>query len=91
MLSSVWLTHFLFFKELEEFMIATVGSVNTSAFDQREGEFQTSFFKSEDDTMRYSTFGDDFVMNVDKLPMADFRPLTAGEEGEELEDPVGYR
>ena len=77
-------------KELEEFMLATVGSVNTSAFDQREGEFETSFFQSQDDTMRYSTFGDDFVMNVDKLPMADFRPITEGEDTGE-DDPVGYR
>ena len=59
-------------RELENYMLAWVGSVNTSA--DRDGQdFKTLFFNSKDDTMRYSTKADDIVMNVDKLPLGPIR------------------
>jgi len=68
-------------KEIEEYMIAWVGSVNTTAFDaekakddmdkysDKKGEnWKTNYFDSGEDSMRFATASDDFVMEVDKLP-----------------------
>jgi len=68
-------------KAIEEYMLAWVGSVNTTAFDpdkakddmdkniDKKGEnWKTNYFDSGEDSMRYATHSDDFVLNVDKLP-----------------------
>jgi len=56
-------------KQLEEYMMAWVGSVNTSAYDKEEGKkWKTAYFDSTEDSMRYATMSEDFVLNVDKLP-----------------------
>ena len=60
-------------KEIEEFTLAWVNAVNTSADDRHIPNWKTTYFDSDHDTMRYATFADDFVMNVDKLPMDLYR------------------
>jgi len=55
-------------KELEEYMLAWVSSTNTSAYDKNNKNWKTPYFDSTEDTMRYATMAEDFVMNVDKLP-----------------------
>ena len=55
-------------KELEEYMLAWVGAVNTSAYDEENPNWKTAYFDSADQTMRYYVDTDDMVMNVDKLP-----------------------
>lgn len=60
-------------KQLEEYMLAWVSSVNNSAYRADDPKWKTSYFDPTDDSMRYSTKADDFVLNVDKLPMAMIR------------------
>merc|ERR1719195_822778 len=55
-------------KELENYMLAWVGAVNTSAYDIDNPNWKTAYFDSADQTMRYFADSDDMVMNVDKLP-----------------------
>lgn len=67
-------------KQLEEYMIAWVSSVNNSASappdpanmgrEKRiDPKWKPTYFDEDDDSLRYSTASDDFVLNVDKLPM----------------------
>jgi len=60
-------------KQLEEYMMAWVGSVNTSAHDDDVQNWKTAYFDSNEDSMRYATASDDFVLNVDKLPFQTVR------------------
>merc|ERR1719270_51077 len=55
-------------RELEDYMLAWVGAVNTSAYDINNPNWKTAYFDSADQTMRYFADSDDMVMNVDKLP-----------------------
>ena len=60
-------------KQLEEYMLAWVSSVNISAEDTEKKEWKSAYFDSMDDSLRYSTHAEDFVLNVDKLPMESIR------------------
>jgi len=60
-------------KQLEEYMLAWVGSVNTSAEREDDQHWKTSYFDSNEDSMRYATHAEDFVLNVDKLPFSSIR------------------
>lgn len=60
-------------RELENYMLAWVGSVNTSAERFDDPHWRTAYFDPNEDTMRYSTYGDDMVMNVDKIPLRPIR------------------
>ncbi len=56
-------------KEIEEYLLAWISAVNTSAYDLHIPNWKTAYFDSTDQTMRYAASEDDFVANVDKLPM----------------------
>ena len=69
-------------KQLEEYMLAWVGSVNNSAEEmlpdgkggwKPDKHWKPDYFNREDDSMRYSNHAEDFVINVDKLPMEQIR------------------
>jgi len=64
-------------KQMEEYMLAWVGSVNISAADadtdpEKNGK-QRKYFDERDDSMRYATHAEDFVLRVDKLQMSTIR------------------
>ena len=56
-------------KEIEEYLLSWISAVNTSAYDLHIPNWKTAYFDSTDQTMRYAASEDDFVANVDKLPM----------------------
>ena len=60
-------------KELEDYMLAWVGSVNISAERIDDPHWRTQYFDPNEDAMRYATYGDDMVMNVDKIPLRPVR------------------
>ena len=60
-------------RELEEYMLAWVGSVNISADRANQHNWKTNYFDSSSDSMRYATKAKDMVMNVDKLPLKPLR------------------
>ena len=72
-------------KELEEYMLAWVGSVNTSAYDDDIKNWKTAYFDSNEDSMRYATHAEDFVLNVDKLPFQTARDT--GNPGHRMQYP----
>lgn len=55
-------------RQMEDYMLAYVGSVNITATDA-----QTAYFNKRKGTMNFYTFGRDFVMNVDKMDAATLR------------------
>ena len=60
-------------RQLEEYMLAWVGSVNISADRADEHNWKTQYFDSASDRMRYVTTAKDMVMNVDKIPLQPLR------------------
>jgi len=60
-------------REMEEYMLAWVGSVNISAEKADEHNWRTKYFDSDSDSMRYSTAATDMVLNVDKIPLQPIR------------------
>lgn len=60
-------------RELEEYMLAWVGSVNISADRADEHNWRTAYFDSMSDSMRYATTAKDMVLNVDKIPLQPLR------------------
>ena len=64
-------------RELEEYMLTWVGSVNISADRADDHNWKTNYFDSTSDRMRYVTTAKDMVLNVDKIPL---QPLRDGGE-----------
>ena len=60
-------------RELEDYMLAWVGSVNISAERIDDPHWRTTYFDPNEDAMRYATAGNDMVMNVDKIPLRPIR------------------
>lgn len=71
-------------RELENYMVAWVGSVNTSAENLNTdgtgvGHWKTEYFDSGENTMKYATKAEDMVLNVDKIPIQTMREDADGD------------
>ena len=60
-------------REMEQYMLTWVGSVNTSAYRPHDAHWKTPYFDPGTDSMRYATKADGMVLNVDKLPISALR------------------
>jgi len=70
-------------KDMEEYMLAWVSAVNTTADggpNRPTYNFDNEYFDPENDTLKFATSSDDFVMNVYKIPWDALRQDDRGEK-----------
>jgi len=60
-------------RQMEEYMLTWVGSVNISAYRPHDPNWKTDYFDPKTNSLLYATYAPDMVLNVNKIPIDDIR------------------